>query len=347
MEAGIAIKAKGQVGRSDRRDGRGGRRAIFRRGIDGAGTERLPHLRLLLRNVHRQLHELPLRGPRPGAARNGTLVATHADRKHLFVEAGHLIVDLARRFYEKNDEAALPRAIASFESFENAMTLDMAMGGRPTPCCICSPPRMRPRSTSPWPTSTGSRAACRCLQGRALGRRRPCRGRASRGRNRRHPGRTRPRGLLNRDVTMVIRNRSSTRFRATTSTLDQHRDARILRRRAGRRADAGSLLPERALERLDEDREDGVIRDAGTPSPRTAVWPALRQSRADGCLVKTAGVTRAILNFGPGHDLRRPGLRGARHSQRRGGGGRRGGIRYEGPRGGPGMQEMLSPHHAT
>ena len=60
---------------------------------------------------------------------NGTMVATHADRKGLFVEAGHLIVDLARRYYEQDDESVLPRKIASFKAFENAMTLDIAMGG--------------------------------------------------------------------------------------------------------------------------------------------------------------------------------------------------------------------------
>src|SRR5271168_782405 len=60
---------------------------------------------------------------------NGTIVATHADRRQLFVEAGHLIVDLARRWYEEDDASALPRGIANFQAFENAMTLDIAMGG--------------------------------------------------------------------------------------------------------------------------------------------------------------------------------------------------------------------------
>jgi dihydroxy-acid dehydratase len=60
---------------------------------------------------------------------NGTVLATHADRKRLFVEAGHLIVDLAKRYYEQDDASVLPRAIASFKAFENAMTLDIAMGG--------------------------------------------------------------------------------------------------------------------------------------------------------------------------------------------------------------------------
>ncbi len=60
---------------------------------------------------------------------NGSMLATHADRRRLFVEAGHLIVDLARRFYEQDDASVLPRSIASFKAFENAMTLDISMGG--------------------------------------------------------------------------------------------------------------------------------------------------------------------------------------------------------------------------
>src|SRR5689334_6389445 len=60
---------------------------------------------------------------------NGSTLATHADRRGLFVEAGHLVVDLARRYYEQNDESVLPRSIAGKGAFENAMTLDIAMGG--------------------------------------------------------------------------------------------------------------------------------------------------------------------------------------------------------------------------
>src|SRR5690625_4023437 len=60
---------------------------------------------------------------------NGRLVATHARRKGLFERAGAVIVDLCRRYYEEKDESVLPRNIATFEAFENAMTLDIAMGG--------------------------------------------------------------------------------------------------------------------------------------------------------------------------------------------------------------------------
>src|SRR4051812_42314084 len=60
---------------------------------------------------------------------NGTILATHADRKALFLRAGRLIVELAQRWYRKDDATALPRSIANFAAFENAMSLDIAMGG--------------------------------------------------------------------------------------------------------------------------------------------------------------------------------------------------------------------------
>ena len=60
---------------------------------------------------------------------NGSVLATHADRKRLFQEAGHIIVDITRRYYEQDDERVLPRMVASFHAFENAMSLDIAMGG--------------------------------------------------------------------------------------------------------------------------------------------------------------------------------------------------------------------------
>jgi dihydroxy-acid dehydratase len=60
---------------------------------------------------------------------NGTIVATHADRKELFLRAGRTAVELAKRYYEQGDSSVLPRSIATFDAFENAMTLDIAMGG--------------------------------------------------------------------------------------------------------------------------------------------------------------------------------------------------------------------------
>ena len=60
---------------------------------------------------------------------NGTIVATHSDRKELFLKAGRLIVDIAKRHYEQDDYSVLPRSIASKAAFENAMALDVSMGG--------------------------------------------------------------------------------------------------------------------------------------------------------------------------------------------------------------------------
>src|SRR5690554_7618431 len=60
---------------------------------------------------------------------NGTMLATHADRKELFLEAARRIVDITKRYYEEDDESVLPRNIATFEALENAMALDIAMGG--------------------------------------------------------------------------------------------------------------------------------------------------------------------------------------------------------------------------
>lgn len=60
---------------------------------------------------------------------NGTVVATHADREQLFKQAGHTIVDISKRYYEQDDASVLPRSIGSFEAFENCIALDIAMGG--------------------------------------------------------------------------------------------------------------------------------------------------------------------------------------------------------------------------
>ena len=60
---------------------------------------------------------------------NGSMLATHADREQLFLKAGELVVDLCKRYYGDDDESALPRNIANVKAFENAMCLDIAMGG--------------------------------------------------------------------------------------------------------------------------------------------------------------------------------------------------------------------------
>ena len=180
---------------------------------------------------------------------NGTLVATHADRRRLFVEAGHLVVDLARRWYDEGDASALPRSIASFKAFENAMTLDIAMGGSTntvlhllaaayeaeidfTMADIDRLSRRVPVLCKVAPSVPDVHLEDVHRAGGIMG----ILGELDRAR------------LLNRDVTMV----HASSLEHALSRHDVKRgaepgDARILRRRARRRADAGGVQPGFAL----------------------------------------------------------------------------------------------------
>jgi dihydroxy-acid dehydratase len=125
---------------------------------------------------------------------NGSLVATHADRRELFLEAGRRIVGLARRWYEQDDASALPRGIATMEAFENAMTVDIAMGGSTNTVLhllaaargggAVHHGRHRP------PVASGAAS----VQGRAVEGRRAHGRHTSCGRYLRHPGRAEPAG---------------------------------------------------------------------------------------------------------------------------------------------------------
>lgn len=91
--------------------------------------KRLSRLRFVFRYVYSQFHELPYRGARPFAPGNGTVVATHRNRLALFERAAAEIVRMAERYYFEGDKSVLPRSIATKAAFENAMSLDIAMGG--------------------------------------------------------------------------------------------------------------------------------------------------------------------------------------------------------------------------
>ena len=86
-------------------------------------------LRVLLRHVHRELNELPDRGAGLSLPGNGSLLATHAERRNLFLEAGRLVVELAKRYYEQDDASVLPLSIATFGPSRMRCALDIAMGG--------------------------------------------------------------------------------------------------------------------------------------------------------------------------------------------------------------------------
>jgi dihydroxy-acid dehydratase len=278
---------------------------------------------------------------------NGSVLATHADRKRLFVEAGHLIVDLARRYYEQDDASVLPRNVASFAAFENAMTLDIAMGGS---------------------TNTVLHLLAAAHEGRVgfsmrdidrLSRRVPvlCKVAPSvpdvhledvhrAGGVMAILGELGRAGLIDTSVGTV-------HSKSLADALGQWdvRETRSETVRSFYRAAPGGVpttVPfsqERRYGDVDLDRKAGVIREINHAFSQDGGLAVLYGNLAeDGCIVKTAGVDASILNFigaarvFESQDAAVAGILGGKVSA-----GDVVVIRYEGPRGGPGMQEMLYP----
>ncbi|TPJ82767.1 dihydroxy-acid dehydratase [Mesorhizobium sp. B2-6-2] len=278
---------------------------------------------------------------------NGSTLATHADRKRLFVEAGHLVVDLAQRYYEQDDETALPRSIASKGAFENAMALDIAMGGS---------------------TNTVLHILAAAHEGEVdftmedidrLSRKVPVLCKVAPAKSDVHMedvhraggimailGQLDEAGLINRDLPTV--------HTATLGEALDHWD--ISRTSAENVRDFFLAAPggvptqvafsqDRRWDELDTDREKGVIRSAKTPFSKDGGLAVLKGNLAlDGCIVKTAGVDESILKFtGPARvfESQDASVKAILGNEIKAGDIVV--IRYEGPRGGPGMQEMLYP----
>ncbi|TPK92738.1 MULTISPECIES: dihydroxy-acid dehydratase [unclassified Mesorhizobium] len=278
---------------------------------------------------------------------NGSTLATHADRKRLFVEAGHLVVDLAQRYYEQDDETALPRSIASKGAFENAMALDIAMGGS---------------------TNTVLHILAAAHEGEVdftmedidrLSRKVPVLCKVAPAKSDVHMedvhraggimailGQLDQAGLINRDLPTV--------HTATLGEALDHWD--ISRTSAENVRDFFLAAPggvptqvafsqDRRWDELDTDREKGVIRSAKTPFSKDGGLAVLKGNLAlDGCIVKTAGVDESILKFtGPARvfESQDASVKAILGNEIKAGDIVV--IRYEGPRGGPGMQEMLYP----
>ncbi len=278
---------------------------------------------------------------------NGTVVATHADRERLFLEAGRLALELARRHYENDDASVLPRAIASRAAFENAMTLDIAMGGstntilhllaaaveadvdfsmadidrlsrRVPQLCKVAP------STPKYHVEDVHRAGGIMAILGELDRA----------------------GLLHTDVPTV---HSATLADALTRWDVKHNDDPAVHEFF--RAGPAGVPTQRAFSQatrwpdLDLDRAAGCIRDAAHAYASEGGLAVLYGNIArDGCVVKTAGVDESIWVFeGPAHVCESQD-EAVEHILN---GSVRAGdvviVRYEGPRGGPGMQEMLYP----
>ncbi len=278
---------------------------------------------------------------------NGSVLATHADRERLFVEAGHLSVDIARRYYEQEDDSVLPRNVASFAAFENAMSLDIAMGGS--------------TNTVLHLLAAASEAGVDFTMEDIdrLSRRVPCLSKVAPAKSDVHMedvhraggimailGELDRAGLLNTDVPMVhSASLADALDRWDVRRTDSEMVHTFFRAAPGGVPTQTAFSQDRRWKELDLDREGGVIRDAEHAFSKDGGLAVLRGNIAtDGCIVKTAGVDDSILKF--------TGTARVYESQDAAVSGILTGevkagdvvvIRYEGPRGGPGMQEMLYP----
>jgi dihydroxy-acid dehydratase len=278
---------------------------------------------------------------------NGSVLATHADRKGLFVEAGHLIVDLARRYYEQDDETALPRTIASFKAFENAMALDIAMGGSTNtvlhllaaaheggiPFTLRDIDRLSRRvpvlcKVAPSVPDVHLEDVHRAGGVMAI------------------LGELDRADLINRGLPMVHSKSLDEALNRWDIQRTKSENVRNFFKAApGNVATQVAFSQERRFEELDTDRAKGCIRDAEHAFSTDGGLAVLSGNLAvDGCIVKTAGVDESILTFeGPARIFE---SQEAAVDAILGGRIKAGDvvvIVYEGPRGGPGMQEMLYP----
>jgi len=278
---------------------------------------------------------------------NGSTLATHADRERLFVEAGHLIVDLAKRYYEQNDESVLPRNIASFKAFENAMTLDISMGGSTntvlhllaasfegevgfTIADIDRLSRQVPVLCKVAPSVANIHMEDVHRAGGIFG----ILGELDRA------------GLIDSTVPMIHSNsmkEALARWDVTQTNSESVHE--FYRAAPGGVPTQVAFSQNRRWDDLDLDRETGVIRNADHAYSKDGGLAVLFGNIAeDGCIVKTAGVDESILKFsGPARIFE---SQDSAVSAILTGKVKEGDvvlIRYEGPRGGPGMQEMLYP----
>jgi dihydroxy-acid dehydratase len=278
---------------------------------------------------------------------NGSTLATHADRKRLFVEAGHLVVDLARRYYEQDDESALPRNVASFAAFENAMTLDIAMGGSTN--TVLHLLAAAHEAELDFTMADIDR----------LSRRVPCLCKVAPSKSDVHMedvhraggimailGELDRAGLLDTSVGSVHSETLGHALARWDVMQNDNANVRDFYRAApGGVPTQVAFSQERRYDSLDMDRAGGVIRDLEHAFSKEGGLAVLYGNIAeDGCIVKTAGVDESILKFSgsarifESQDSAVSGILGGKVAP-----GDIVLIRYEGPKGGPGMQEMLYP----
>jgi dihydroxy-acid dehydratase len=278
---------------------------------------------------------------------NGTIVATHADRRELFLEAGRRIVEITRRHYETDDFSVLPRNIATFAAFENAMTLDIAMGGSTNTVLhlLAAAQEGEVPFTMLDIDRLSRRVPCLCkvapsvanvhvedvhLAGGIMG----ILGELDRA------------GLLDTTVSTVHAETMAESLQRWDVMQTADESVKTMFRAApGGVPTIEAFSQSRRNDALDTDRAKGVIRDKAHAFSADGGLAVLYGNIAqDGCIVKTAGVDSSILKFtGPARIFE---SQDSSVSAILGGRIKPGDIvlvRYEGPRGGPGMQEMLYP----
>ncbi|MCU7906981.1 MAG: dihydroxy-acid dehydratase [Candidatus Thiodiazotropha sp. (ex Epidulcina cf. delphinae)] len=278
---------------------------------------------------------------------NGSLLATHADRQQLFIEAGREIVALARRWYEQDDAAALPRNIAGFQAFENAMSLDIAMGGSTntvlhllaaaheaevdfTMADIDRLSRKVPNLCKVAPATQQYHMEDVHRAGGVIG----ILGELDRA------------GLIHRDMPTVYAT-SLGEGLDRWDIIRTEEDAVRNRYLAG----PGGIPTQVAFSQSsrwpepDLDRSNGCIRDLEHAYSKDGGLAVLYGNLAEqGCIVKTAGVDESILAFsGAARIFESQDTAVEAILEDRIQAGEVVIIRYEGPKGGPGMQEMLYP----
>ncbi|MGQ9427159.1 dihydroxy-acid dehydratase [Gilvimarinus sp. F26214L] len=278
---------------------------------------------------------------------NGSLLATHADRRELFLEAGRTIVQLARRYYERDDESVLPRAIASVKAFENAMALDIAMGGSTNTILhllaaaqegevkfdladIDRMSRQIPQLCKVAPSTPNYHMEDVHRAGGVMA----ILGELNRG------------GLLHNELPTVHSRTLAEALQKWDIAVNDDPDvSRFYQAGPAGIPTQEAFSQDTRWPSLDRDREQGCIRNVEHAYTAEGGLAVLTGNIApSGCVVKTAGVDESIWLFeGPARvvesqdDAVRAILEGEVKS------GEVVIVRYEGPKGGPGMQEMLYP----
>lgn len=281
-----------------------------------------------------------------GLPGNGSVLATHADRRQLFTRASELIVQLCNRFYRDDDQSVLPRNIANFAAFENAMCMDIAMGGSTnTVLHLLAAAHEAEVNFTMSDIDRLSRKVpqlCKLAPSYHLHMEDFHRAGGVMG----ILGELKRAELIDTSV-VTVQAESLAETLATWDIMETTDDGvkQFYLAAPGNRPNLVAFSQNNRYTQLDKDREGGCIRDANHPYSKDGGLAVLFGNLAErGCIVKTAGVDDSILVFnGPARifDSQDTASQAIKNDQIQAGDVVI--IRYEGPKGGPGMQEMLSP----